>query len=280
MTTDEINDGKVFANRLKPIIFDLLKNHEWVTYSDIANLYEEKYPNPDYKNQDYYKSATHVMDELRCNLQKKGHALKEEGENRNKRFRLPEEVSLDSEIKEYETKRKRMRQKQLLRLIASSDGLFPSSWMADFKEDINKMMQEESKTFRKIIGFDTNQMLDHLEDIADFYTAIENKQVLKIVYNAAYLKKKTITIVPHFIKEYNYRWFLLGKGMDEDGKVRESYVCAIDRIESYEQVDDSYSECNIDYTKYSIKKKVRKSLNQKLIMFSFTFNMFNDIIVK
>jgi hypothetical protein len=122
--------------------------------------------------------------------------------------------------------------------------------MADFKEDINKMMQEESKTFRKIIGFDTNQMLDHLEDIADFYTAIENKQVLKIVYNAAYLKKKTITIAPHFIKEYNYRWFLLGKGMDEDGKVRESYVCAVDRIESYELVDDSYSECNIDYTKY------------------------------
>ena len=89
-----------------------------------------------------------------------------------------------------------------------------------------------SEERKPIIGFGYNMGLNHLELIPDFFNAIENKQVLRFVYNVAYREKVEILFHPYYIKEYNGRWFVLGKSFDLGHKPLKYANIAIDRVDN------------------------------------------------
>ena len=65
---------------------------------------------------------------------------------------------------------------------------------------------------RSIIDFEKNENLKGLEHIDMIYRAIQNKQVLLIVYQSFKARQaNSFTFHPFLLKEYRNRWFVLGK---------------------------------------------------------------------
>lgn len=254
--------------KLKPIVNELLKKG-WTSYKSIVAEYESRYPEEAVKSKLYalhnkpcYQALQAVIREINDDLKKKGYenGFERDGSKRSQQFKLPEGIdNIDEDIVEDEKKYKKFRQKQLLRLIETSVGLFPGSWMAEFSSEIHKMMASQEKTHRKIISFDTNEKLTRLNLIPVFYDAIENRMVLKITYDARYAYKQEATFYPHYIKEYNNRFFVFGKAIidkeEKDGRrvqeVRPVCNFALDRISSVEVLKDvEYEDPKIDFEKY------------------------------
>ena len=96
----------------------------------------------------------------------------------------------------------------------------------------------------RVVGFDENKYLVGREYFSRLLSAISNKEVLNIAYkNFRTDSVKHLTVHPYYIKEYNNRWFLLGK---TDGYNTIS-TFAFDRIEGIDScVGIDYSE-NTEY---------------------------------
>jgi len=100
--------------------------------------------------------------------------------------------------------------------------------------ELNGVIQKlEDKIFREskdqspIIHLDKNELLLGLEHLDTIYQAILKKMVLKISYQSFSAKKPWILFFTAFIlKEYNNRWFVVGK--KEGG--RKIMTLALDRI--------------------------------------------------
>ena len=173
------------------------------------------------------------------------------------RYKLEKESSatiLDEVLDESKKKADKLRQKTLLRLIENSLGLIPGEWMAESLIEIHKMLDREKKTYRKIIEFDSNEKLRNLHLIPVLYKAIENKQVLRLIYHAHFSKDKYLVFCPYYLKEWNNRWFVFGCSRDElDSKAdpRKNDICALDRIKDVKElVHEKYVEPEIDYVNY------------------------------
>lgn len=81
-----------------------------------------------------------------------------------------------------------------------------------------------------LIHFDKNEHLKGIEFLDDLYKAILNKQVLSVSYKS--FKARTsgeITFHPYLLKEYNNRWFIIGRR----DKSEQLLTLALDRIESF-----------------------------------------------
>jgi hypothetical protein len=250
-------ENVILKYRLMPIANELLKQG-WTSYKAIVAEYGNRYSDEaviselyNQTNNDCYRALQAVIREIDKDLKKMGFkdGLERVGSKRSQQMKFPEGIeNLDKKIVEMEKKQKRMRQKQLLRLIETSVGLFPGSWMADFAKEIHKMMEDEEKTHRKIISFDTNEKLIGLNLIPEIYDAIENEMVLKITYDARFVYKQEAIFHPHFIKEYNNRFFVFGKAIikkegSEVPDIRPICNYALDRISSIEIVT------GVDYEK-------------------------------
>ena len=61
-----------------------------------------------------------------------------------------------------------------------------------------------------IIASDSNPNLHNIDLLPDIYDFIENQKVITFSYNTGYTSKQQIIFHPHFLKEYNNRWFLWG----------------------------------------------------------------------
>jgi predicted DNA-binding transcriptional regulator YafY len=122
----------------------------------------------------------------------------------------------------------------------------PSHLLAKFQIQAEEEI-EKGKDENKIIEFDSNSLLKNIDLLPNIYQAIKNKQVIKFEYEP-YGKKKTIKIIhPHYLKEYNSRWFVFGK---EDQGLKCNL--ALDRIMSDIEVvhDVEYQPSVINYATY------------------------------
>ncbi len=81
-----------------------------------------------------------------------------------------------------------------------------------------------------VVQFETNPLLKGLEFINPLFQAVNNKQVLNLVYKSFKSNAPTEDIYyPYLLKEYRNRWFLLCRS--QKGKVL--ITLALDRIESF-----------------------------------------------
>ena len=100
---------------------------------------------------------------------------------------------------------------------------------------------------RKCISFETNRYLKGVEYLEALFHAILFKRVLKIQYQPfGSAEEKNWTLHPHYLKQFNNRWFLFGKNPDFETVSN----LALDRIVSFVEVDLPFVDTDIDFEMY------------------------------
>ncbi len=132
---------------------------------------------------------------------------------------------------------------QCMAMLSQFEGMPQMEWLQSFMERFKLSLNIDPNGTR-VVGFDENKYLVGREYFSRLLSAISNKEVLNIAYkNFRTDSVKHLTVHPYYIKEYNNRWFLLGK---TDGYNTIS-TFAFDRIEGIDScVGIDYSE-NTEY---------------------------------
>ena len=102
----------------------------------------------------------------------------------------------------------------------------------------------------KVVSFEQNDQLKGLEFLSDLIDAIINHQPLKMTYRPYKGEEQTMVIHPHYLKQYNTRWFLFG--LADHGEYGMSPVNkALDRIVKFTVAKVPFVENKqIDYETY------------------------------
>lgn len=117
---------------------------------------------------------------------------------------------------------------QCMAILSRFEGTPQMEWIQSFIERF-KLSLNIDVDGRQVVGFDECRFLRGKDYFATLLSAICNKRVIAIGYKSFQRGSiKEVLLHPYFIKEYNNRWFLLGK---EHGFDSISHL-AFDRIES------------------------------------------------
>ena len=101
-----------------------------------------------------------------------------------------------------------------------------------------------------IVSFEQNEQLRGLNFLGELIDAIINHQPLKMTYRPYKGDEQTMVIHPHYMKQYNTRWFLFG--LEDHGEYGMSPVNkALDRIVRFSIANVRFVENDqIDYETY------------------------------
>jgi len=171
------------------------------------------------------------------------------GSNAKEGFRYPEYNK--NPLHKLKEAGKQSSKQELAEFCAASMGLLPHTWVEHFFQGTMVLLDgEQSKG--KVMEGEHNASLRNIELIPRLYEAITNEQVLKFEYNAGYKEHLSVVFHPHFLKEYNSRWFLFGRMDKGDGTILEVGNCALDRIMSEILIieDVCYEAANNRYEHY------------------------------
>ncbi len=131
-------------------------------------------------------------------------------------------------------------------VLSQFEGMPQFDWL---QESLAKMNMEVNRETTPIISFDANPYLKGIEHLSTLYQAIKNKTVLNILYqdfNAP--EPYIINLHPYHLKQYNNRWFLFGRNV-ENGIP--NWNLAIDRIIDITASSDIYIPNNeINWLEY------------------------------
>ena len=120
---------------------------------------------------------------------------------------------------------------EINRLMEAVDTLSQFKGMPQFKwlnEIVPKLQQGISIKKEIIIEFDNNEYLKGIDYLGQIYNAIYYKKVLLIEYQPFESESSiNFTIHPHYLKQYNNRWFLFGLNNENE---KADWNLAIDRI--------------------------------------------------
>ena len=228
----------------------LREEKDHISTEDVLKRYQVEYNSDISLKPSLNKAFDKAKRRIRKCLQAQGLDFDEQKINgKSKKFKYPENVPEDL-LSPLRKKTRKLRQKTLANLIQKSQGLFPATWLAKFQlqaeEEIN------SGDASPIIAFDSNEQLRNLDLLPVIYYAIRDKQVLKFVYAPFDKPERTLIFHPHYLKEYNLRWFVFGLAIESDGKQYFSNNCALDRIVGeIEKVEkEKYIPSSVDYSTY------------------------------
>ena len=111
-----------------------------------------------------------------------------------------------------------------------SAGFFPTSWLDYFLKDSLDLLdiKRRRRKGEQIISTSVDRQLKNIDMLPYLYEAIRNHRVLAVRYKPFDEEEMTLTFHPHFLKEYNGRWHLLGHAKGKTPE--EGFNLAIDRI--------------------------------------------------
>ncbi|MGI6233266.1 MAG: helix-turn-helix transcriptional regulator [Prevotella sp.] len=114
-----------------------------------------------------------------------------------------------------------------LMLLKRFEGVPQFDWLKDIDKKLYSTSQL-GKDVHSVVSFQHNPYLKGMDE--DYYKqvfdAIVNKQALEICYHPFGQEPKELAVSPYHLKQYNNRWFLIGKQGSYDGLTN----YAIDRI--------------------------------------------------
>lgn len=124
---------------------------------------------------------------------------------------------------------------------------FPfGSWLDSLRENEN-LYPNEDYGGKAIIGIEHNPDLTGMNFFGDVFQAIVNKQVLSIDYQDFPGNEYTYIFHPYYLKQYNQRWFLIGRNDAEPDTI---WNLAIDRIQALTLVPHAFVPTRIDFDDY------------------------------
>lgn len=133
-------------------------------------------------------------------------------------------------------------------LLKRFEGVPQFEWL----DDLEKRLYTTSKlgeTLDSVVSFQHNPYLKGMDMYyKPIFDSIVNKRVIEIVYHPFGKDARTIVVTPYFLKQYNNRWFLIGKHKGSE------YLSnfAIDRIEGFKETSKAYERLSeeIDFKEY------------------------------
>ena len=226
-------DGESYKAEFAIIIYRWLMNRRWVTYADIMadrlGCSTEELP-ANLSNCDGYGELKKTVGIVKKAICEKvgGDCFEEEGNNRNKRFRY---IGKDKDpLADMRNAKAINNLRQYWKFCQDSAGFFPKSWLEYFFKDCQDLVDIKTRRQKgeQVLSASLDCMLTNIEYLPSLYMAIINKYVLSIDYKPYNEEKRTVVIHPHYLKEFNGRWFLFGyaKGLDPEL----GYNIALDRI--------------------------------------------------
>jgi predicted DNA-binding transcriptional regulator YafY len=131
-----------------------------------------------------------------------------------------------------------------LLLLKRFQGVPHFDWMDDVERRLYTTSQLGDHS-ESIVTFQSNPYLKGMKTyFHPLFDAIVNKRVVEIIYQPFGKKERTITINPYHLKQYNNRWFLIGKQTDYDKQLTN---IAIDRIEGLKETPKTFEPLNEDF---------------------------------
>lgn len=143
-----------------------------------------------------------------------------------------------------------LEKEQILKLI---DSLERFKWMKDYEwiNDITIRLKASfgfKTSLDPVISYENNPYVKGLEYLPRLLKAIENKIPQKVVSKSFSSGKiETYEFHPHFLKQYNNRWFVFGFNATENNKY---FKKALDRIEKFEDLDINFKESLVNFNEY------------------------------
>ncbi len=225
-------------------IYTRLISREWFTYADIMADHLGKKSSSELPYNvskcDHYGEMKKAFCDVRKIINEKigQECLEEDGNNRNKRFRYI--GTDDNPLSEMRDARVINDLKEYWQFCQNSASFFPLSWLEHFFKNTMDLLDIETKRKRgeQVLSTSFDRMLTNIEYLPHLYEAIVSKQVLSITYKPYMEEEHTLTFHPHYLKEFNGRWFLFGHA---EGKNPEfGYNIALDRIRSFNEENREY----------------------------------------
>lgn len=121
-----------------------------------------------------------------------------------------------------------------------SSGLLPIEWFSHFFDNTQLLLESkrDEEAGNVYIESGVKQVLRGIERLPILYEHIIKRHVLTFTYHPYTKDLEAVIVHPHFLKEYNGRWFLMGwRDDNKDKQIVTNY--ALDRIETEPQVVES-----------------------------------------
>ncbi|MDM1093174.1 helix-turn-helix transcriptional regulator [Myroides odoratimimus] len=162
-----------------------------------------------------------------------------------------------------------------LHLLSGIEGLPGLEWASTALVKLGEGF-DMNRQAKKVVSFEENMYLEGLSYFDTLYQAILSYKVLEITYHPfQYDTAQAELISPHYLKQYNNRWFLFGY----NHKANKIQNLALDRIkdikdnrkESYQYADFNYEEYFEDiigvsqYENKEVEEVVLQVRNAKLL---------------
>lgn len=237
MTRQNLFDGESYHAMFAKIVYKWLTTNKWVTYADVMADFlmlasSKELPRSVSKCENYgelRKAFSAVRNAIR---QEVGiDCIEERGNNRNKSFRyIGEKKDPLVAMRNAKTIKDL---KKYWQFCQDSAGFFPKSWLEYFFKDCQDLLDMKSKKQKgeQTINSSLDRLLTNIELLPMLYEAIKNHQILSIDYKPYEEGVASLVFHPHFLKEYNGRWYLFGHA--EGHEPEEGYNIALDRIEGH-----------------------------------------------
>ena len=138
---------------------------------------------------------------------------------------------------------------QCMAILSQFEGMPQMEWLQSFLERFRLSLNIDPDG-KRVVGFDENKYLVGREYFSRLLSAISNKEVLDISYKSFkddIVKHKIVH--PYYIKEYNNRWFLLGRteGYDTVSTLAFDRIESIDNAKDIEYIPNNEIDFNDDY---------------------------------
>lgn len=137
--------------------------------------------------------------------------------------------------------------KETLSILSRFKGLPQFEWIEEIQVRLQDTFNLKGAT-QKVVSFEENPYLQGLNFFNDLFTAIQNKQSLKISYKG-YRQDHISEIIfhPWYLKQYNNRWFVLGL----NDSFQSLSTLALDRISLIKEYGEEYKNNTIiDFEEY------------------------------
>lgn len=232
MTRKNLFDGESYQAMFAITIYKWLVSRKWFTYADIMadymNLKSAKDLPCSISKCDHVKELTKAFCEIRHVIGEEYFEI--EGNNKNRRFRYTGEDN--DPLADMRNAKVINNLRQYWKFCQDSAGFFPKSWLEYFFKDCQDLLEMRARKQKgeQVISASLDRILTNIEYLPMLYEAIVNKQVLEIDYKPFGGEQETLTLHPHYLKEYNGRWNLFGHA--EEHSPENGYNIPLDRIQT------------------------------------------------
>ena len=130
-----------------------------------------------------------------------------------------------------------------LLVVKRFQGIPHLDWLNDLENKLYTTSRLGNEADR-VVSFQYNPFLHGMNEwFKPLFHAILKKTAVEITYHPFGKEAKKLKISPYHLKQYNNRWFMIGKRNDFDSLSN----FAIDRIENVEEIDFAYEALDEDF---------------------------------